>query len=172
MGQPGSVGILAGSTSLIGGHGTTIAWASEFVNHGVSNALEIGIAAATLGLVIASLLGGPIAKDRTHFFISYDQTNRDEPITRSLDTPGIYDLITQRGAEDPRFLPLLDGYDRNADGSATGLFLRSVDNSILFGKLDHQFSDSVSGSLRANLTDYERFSTFKDEESEKFEKRS
>ena len=63
IGQPSAVGVLAGSASLIGGHGTTIAWAPEIAaKHGVPNALEIGVAAATLGLVIASLLGGPIAK--------------------------------------------------------------------------------------------------------------
>lgn len=63
MGQPNAMGVLAGSASLIGGHGTTIAWAPEIAaSHGVPNALEIGVAAATLGLVVASLLGGPIAK--------------------------------------------------------------------------------------------------------------
>lgn len=63
IGQPSAVGILTGSASLIGGHGTSIAWAPEIAaNHGVPNALEIGIASATLGLVLASLLGGPIAK--------------------------------------------------------------------------------------------------------------
>ncbi|MEM6507342.1 MAG: sodium/glutamate symporter [Planctomycetota bacterium] len=63
IGQPLAVGVLAGSASLIGGHGTSIAWAPEIAtNHGVPNALEIGVASATLGLVIASLLGGPIAK--------------------------------------------------------------------------------------------------------------
>lgn len=63
MGQPNAVGVLAGSASLIGGHGTTIAWAPEIAaSHGVPNALEIGVASATLGLVVASLLGGPIAK--------------------------------------------------------------------------------------------------------------
>jgi ESS family glutamate:Na+ symporter len=59
---PAPVGVLAGSASLIGGHGTAIAWAPDIVELGVSNALEIGVAAATLGLVIASLVGGPIAK--------------------------------------------------------------------------------------------------------------
>ena len=63
LGQPAAVGVLAGSASLIGGHGTAIAWAPEIAaDHGVPNALEIGIAAATLGLVLASLLGGPVAK--------------------------------------------------------------------------------------------------------------
>lgn len=63
IGQPSAVGLLAGSASLIGGHGTAIAWAPEIAaNHGVPNALEIGVASATLGLVLACLLGGPIAK--------------------------------------------------------------------------------------------------------------
>ena len=63
LGQPSPVGVLIGSASLIGGHGTAIAWAPEIAaDHGVPNAMEIGIAAATLGLVIASLVGGPIAK--------------------------------------------------------------------------------------------------------------
>lgn len=63
VGLPSAVGVLAGSASLIGGHGTAIAWAPEIAaNNGVPNALEIGVASATLGLVFASLIGGPIAK--------------------------------------------------------------------------------------------------------------
>jgi glutamate:Na+ symporter, ESS family len=57
------VGILAGSTSLSGGHGTAIAWAPVFAEkYGVSNAMEIGIACATFGLVLGGVIGGPIAK--------------------------------------------------------------------------------------------------------------
>lgn len=62
LGLPSPVGVLSGSASLIGGHGTAIAWAPDIAELGVENALEIGVAAATLGLVIASLVGGPIAK--------------------------------------------------------------------------------------------------------------
>ena len=63
FGLPPAVGILGGSVSLIGGHGTTIAWAPYFIDsQGIANAKEIGIACATLGLILASLMGGPIAK--------------------------------------------------------------------------------------------------------------
>lgn len=63
MGLPKAMGVLTGSASLMGGHGTAIAWAPEIAaNHGVPNALELGVASATLGLIIASLLGGPVAK--------------------------------------------------------------------------------------------------------------
>jgi len=60
---PAAVGVLGGTVSLIGGHGTTIAWAPHFIEQqGIANASEIGIACATLGLILASLMGGPIAK--------------------------------------------------------------------------------------------------------------
>ena len=60
---PTPVGMLGGSVSLIGGHGTAIAWAPRIAeDFGISNAMEIGIASATFGLILASLMGGPIAK--------------------------------------------------------------------------------------------------------------
>jgi len=63
LGQPAPIGLLGGTVSLIGGHGTTIAWASRFAeDYDLPNALELGVACATFGLVLASLMGGPIAK--------------------------------------------------------------------------------------------------------------
>ena len=63
FGLPPSVSVLLGSASLIGGHGTAIAWGPTIqAASGFAAANEIGIAAATLGLVCAALIGGPIAK--------------------------------------------------------------------------------------------------------------
>jgi len=60
---PAPVGMLGGTISLIGGHGTSIAWAPRIAEeYGIGNAMEIGIACATFGLILASLMGGPIAK--------------------------------------------------------------------------------------------------------------
>ena len=60
---PTAVGMLGGTVSLIGGHGTAIAWAPRIAeDFGVTNAMEIGVASATFGLILASLMGGPIAK--------------------------------------------------------------------------------------------------------------
>lgn len=70
MELPKHVGLLTGTVSLIGGHGTTIAWAPTFAqDYGIENAAEIGVAAATVGLVLAGLLGGPIA----HYLIRKHQ---------------------------------------------------------------------------------------------------
>ncbi len=63
FGLPTPVGMLGGTVSLIGGHGTAIAWAPRIMEeYGITNAMEIGIACATFGLILASLMGGPIAK--------------------------------------------------------------------------------------------------------------
>ena len=63
FGRPLAMGVLAGSVSLLGGHGTAIAWAPTFVaQRGIGNALEIGVLSATMGLVLASLAGGPVAR--------------------------------------------------------------------------------------------------------------
>jgi ESS family glutamate:Na+ symporter len=63
FGQPAQVGMLGGTVSLIGGHGTAIAWAPRIAeDYNIANAMEIGIACATFGLILASTMGGPIAK--------------------------------------------------------------------------------------------------------------
>jgi ESS family glutamate:Na+ symporter len=60
---PTPVGLIGGTVSLIGGHGTAIAWAPRIAeDYGIGNAMEMGIACATFGLILASLMGGPIAK--------------------------------------------------------------------------------------------------------------
>jgi ESS family glutamate:Na+ symporter len=57
------VGLLTGSVSLSGGHGTAIAWAPTFQEqYGIPFAMEIGLACATFGLIFGGLLGGPIAR--------------------------------------------------------------------------------------------------------------
>jgi ESS family glutamate:Na+ symporter len=63
LGLDPSVGLLAASVSMTGGHGTAIAWAPVIAEtRGVANAMEIGVVCATMGLVLASLAGGPIAR--------------------------------------------------------------------------------------------------------------
>lgn len=63
FGLPPQAGVLLGTASLIGGHGTAIAWGPTIQSdYAISGAAELGIASATIGLILASLLGGPIAR--------------------------------------------------------------------------------------------------------------
>ncbi|OPA90657.1 sodium/glutamate symporter [Pseudomonas fluorescens] len=57
------MGLLAGSVTLSGGHGTGAAWAAVFSEkYGVASASELAIASATFGLVLGGLIGGPVAR--------------------------------------------------------------------------------------------------------------
>jgi ESS family glutamate:Na+ symporter len=55
-------GLLAGSITLSGGHGTGAAWAGKFTEErNLQGAVELAVACATYGLVVGGLLGGPLA---------------------------------------------------------------------------------------------------------------
>ncbi len=63
FGMEPKAGLMVGSISLIGGVGTALAWAPTFVDSlGITNALELGIAGNTVGLIAACVIGGPIAR--------------------------------------------------------------------------------------------------------------
>ncbi|MGE4335800.1 MAG: sodium/glutamate symporter [Pigmentiphaga sp.] len=55
-------GLMVGSVSLVGGVGTTAAWAPYFENVlGIAGANEVGQAANMVGIIAACVVGGPIA---------------------------------------------------------------------------------------------------------------
>ncbi|NAW60344.1 MULTISPECIES: sodium/glutamate symporter [unclassified Vibrio] len=57
------MGLIAGSITLSGGHGTGAAWSQTFTeNYGLSNTLEIAMASATFGLIIGGIIGSPVAQ--------------------------------------------------------------------------------------------------------------
>ncbi len=58
------IGMLGGSITMSGGHGTGAAWADIFKNHpyNFTAATEVAIASATFGLVMGGLIGGPTAR--------------------------------------------------------------------------------------------------------------
>lgn len=105
MGENPLLGLLIGSVTLAGGHGTGKAWADTFIhNYGYSNALEIAMASATFGLILGGLIGGPVAKfliKKKDFRTSADPLASadhlsafEEPkIRRAIDAPVMIETI-------------------------------------------------------------------------------
>ena len=57
------IGLIAGSVSLTGGHGTAGAWGEILeTKYAIEGAMALGMAAATFGLVMGGIIGGPLAK--------------------------------------------------------------------------------------------------------------
>ncbi|AXE30740.1 sodium/glutamate symporter [Chromobacterium phragmitis] len=89
------MGLLAGSITLSGGHGTGAAWAGTFSSkYGIASASELAIACATFGLVLGGLIGGPVAR----FLVKRVQApgaqhNADDP-PLAFELPDAQRLIT------------------------------------------------------------------------------
>ncbi len=63
VGLEPAYGLLAGSVSFVGGHGTSVAWSEIFAaRFGLPNAENGALAFATFGLVFGGLVGGPLAR--------------------------------------------------------------------------------------------------------------
>lgn len=56
------IGLATGSVPMTGGHGTSGAYAPLFENAGAVGATAVAMASATFGLVMGSIVGGPVAK--------------------------------------------------------------------------------------------------------------
>ena len=62
MGVDPLIGLIAGSVTRAGGHGTGAAWGQRFVDiFGMTEAPVVGLATATFGLVMGGIIGGPVA---------------------------------------------------------------------------------------------------------------
>lgn len=82
------IGLLAGSVTLSGGHGTGAAWGATFSEKfGLASASELAMASATFGLVLGGLIGGPVAR----------------LLIKRVRTPGIEEAAPQlpKGFEQP-----------------------------------------------------------------------
>ncbi|BBH44545.1 sodium/glutamate symporter [Pseudomonas sp. KU43P] len=89
------MGLLSGSISLAGGHGTGAAWGATFSEkYGLASASELALAAATFGLVLGGLIGGPVAR----LLISRVQTpglEQETPrVPKGFEQPNKERLIT------------------------------------------------------------------------------
>ncbi|OPJ62899.1 sodium/glutamate symporter [Clostridium oryzae] len=81
------IGLATGSTPLVGGPGTSGAFGPLFEQAGVKGAATIAMAAATFGLVMGSLTGGPIGKaliDRNKLAGKNEKDCQDETVIDKL----------------------------------------------------------------------------------------
>lgn len=94
MGLNPLIGLLAGSISLSGGHGTGAAWGKVFSErYGFPSASEIALACATFGLVLGGLIGGPLA-NRLSRMVSLPTRSDDGNQLSVFEEPGSVRLIT------------------------------------------------------------------------------
>ena len=81
LGIDPAYGLIAGSVTLTGGHGTGAAWADTFTQaFQLPAATEIAMACATFGLVFGGIIGGPVAR-----FLLNHQKQGENPENDEVD---------------------------------------------------------------------------------------
>lgn len=87
-------GLFVGSITFAGGHGTAITWSQHLADMGIHGVEEFGLIAATIGLILGGLVGGPVSynlikrhslvKEQKHLFdSSTDPTDFNTPPSMS-----------------------------------------------------------------------------------------
>lgn len=99
LGEPARIGLLAGSISLAGGHGTGAAWGQVFMEqYGMPSAAAMALASATFGLVLGGVIGGPVARHliTRHRLTPSGQAAQAAPerADDAFESPGRQRLIT------------------------------------------------------------------------------
>lgn len=87
------LGVAMGSTSMSGGVGSAVAFGPTFEDGGAINATTIGTAAATFGLLMGSLIGGPTAKRLIDKYQLKSSHKNDEVVSAKESS----DILTDNG---------------------------------------------------------------------------
>ncbi|MGF1681208.1 sodium/glutamate symporter [Photobacterium minamisatsumaniensis] len=91
------LGLMVGSITLSGGHGTGAAWSQTFADLYGLQTLELSLAAATFGLVMGGIIGGPVAQRLINKFNLKSEFGSGEK--HHIEHP---DLITYSDHEEDR----------------------------------------------------------------------
>ena len=121
------LGLVAGSITMTGGHGTAAGWGPDLEKIGLANATDIGIACATFGLVAGGLIGGPVARRLINKMkrqpletLDDGSTDTGEDANDMFEKPERKRLITASSAIDTlamfaaclAFAEIMDGIDK------------------------------------------------------------
>ncbi|WP_211224344.1 sodium/glutamate symporter [Conchiformibius kuhniae] len=102
LGQHPLIGLITGSITLVGGHGTGATYGDILTKqYGIAGATEMAIVSATFGLVAGGLIGGPVAR-RLVNKMGRQPLGSNAP--NRTDAPGQYDDHTFESAKQQRLI--------------------------------------------------------------------
>jgi ESS family glutamate:Na+ symporter len=151
-----AVGLLGGSITLVGGHGTGAAYAGRFgETMNLQGVMELTMACATAGLVIGAVLGGPLAEFllKRYKLKSPGPAAADAASPASEETRG--DAVTAQSLINTLFVVLLclaGGKVLVGLVAGTGFILPDFVFSLLLGVVIRNATNFIPGFQMSNAT--------------------
>jgi ESS family glutamate:Na+ symporter len=134
------MGLVGGSVTLSGGHGSGATYADLFIaEYGMSSSVfELAMAAATLGLVLGGLVGGPVSKRLiSRYNLKADEFHEELDDTVTFN-PEDHDLVTPKKMMETLFIILscmVIGHIAYVNLKAADIVLPAFLLPLLFGVL-------------------------------------
>lgn len=132
------MGLIGGSVTLSGGHGNGTVYADLFIAeyNMQSSVFELAMAAATMGLILGGLVGGPVSKRLINKYnLKADEFHEELDDTVTFN-PEDHDLVTPKKMMETLFIILLCmvfGHVVHLSLKAAGLVLPTFLIPLLFG---------------------------------------
>lgn len=149
------IGLSTGSVPMTGGHGTSGAFGPEFEKAGVIGATTVAMASATFGLIVGSMLGGPIAKRliEKHNLLDKKQTLDSQESTTSKEN-SITELIPSNFASAAFQIIIAMGLGTILSSllQKTGMTLPSYIGAMFAAAIMRNISD-ITGSYKTPSTE-------------------
>lgn len=105
LGENPLIGLITGSITLTGGHGTGAAYGKTLTEQfGIPNAVEMAMVSATFGLVAGGLIGGPVARHLVNKMGRKPLDTNSQEKQSNSDNSGDYDDHTFENAQQQRLI--------------------------------------------------------------------
>ena len=145
-------GVAAGSVSMAGGHGTSGAFGPELEAAGAAGATAIALASATIGLIVANIMGGPIARSTIDKYALASSSALSGKVEYAVSAVS----IEPKKIFDSFLLILLamgiGGFLSQAIVQFTPISaLPSYIGSLIFGAIIRNIADGTSGKIKIHL---------------------
>ncbi|MFN2383606.1 MAG: TonB-dependent receptor domain-containing protein [Gemmatimonadota bacterium] len=98
--------------------------------------------------------GGPIIRDKAHFFVSLDGQQKNQPIFAIV--PGVWPGSADSLARFEDILQRVYGVSQEEIRQNIGTFEETEDELAIFGRFDWQIADRHNLTLRHNYSDFEQ----------------
>ena len=172
IGLPAPYALLSSAISMIGGHGAAASYGAQFTEMGYDQAMLVGAAAATFGLITAVMIGGPLGSrlierykltpDRDDSFAGSDvfEVNKSSGEARSahIITENVTVLLVCMavGAKVSALIGAAIGmsFPTYVGAMFVAVLVRNLNEKVRFFSFDYALVDGIGEVMAADIVNF------------------
>ena len=172
IGLPAPYALLSSAISMIGGHGAAASYGAQFTEMGYDQAMLVGAAAATFGLITAVMIGGPLGSrlierykltpDRDDSFAGSDvfEVNKSSGEARSahiiMENVTVLLVCMAVGAKVSALIGAAIGmsFPTYVGAMFVAVLVRNLNEKVRFFSFDYALVDGIGEVMAADIVNF------------------